>query len=488
VNRLVRDIAVTGATIALSAGALVLSTRLLAGGLGPTDFGVYSALKRAIGIVVPFSTLTMGVALARFTAMARDAGPRAERLVAAGILGGVPTAVVTLLAFSHPDFVGRLIFAGPGYAREVVAAGVVLWGALFYTLLYAYYRGAGQVGRANLLLLVNDCLGPVVIAAVFASPGNVGAVLLAMGALNCLALIPLSRILVQGLRVRPWLHRVQDSIGELLRYGGSRVPGGVTFAAILGAAPLVAAYTGAVADAGYLVAGQAVFAVGDVAFAAFGLVLLPKAAQLKAAGANQALRDLVDDLMALALYVGVFGTVHLSIWGDYLLRVWLGEEFGPSIVLLRIFALAFVPYVLYGVFRSIVDALDPRAVNVRHLYLGLAVTVGGCAILSGLGTRGLAAGTALGLAALGLATVGYLWRGGWLGLREVDVRALVTLNVVAGAVAAAVRYGVEPLGLGAGAGVGMVAELVLFGLYCAALRRMKVRGIVQFGSRAVTAA
>jgi hypothetical protein len=64
----------------------------------------------------------------------------------------------------------------------------------------------------------------------------------------------------------------------------------------------------------------------------------------------------------------------------------------------------------------------------------------------------------------------------------------VTLNVVAGAVAAAVRYGVEPLGLGAGAGVGMVAELVLFGLYCAALRRMKVRGIVQFGSRAVTAA
>jgi O-antigen/teichoic acid export membrane protein len=488
VNRLVRDITVTGATVALSAGALVLSTRLLAGGLGPADFGVYSALKRAIGIVVPFSTLTMGVALARFTAMAPDAGPRVELLVSASILGGVPTAVVTLVVFSHPDFIGRLLFARPGYAREVIAAGVVLWGALVYTVLYAYYRGSGQVGSANALLLVNDCLGPVVIAAVLARPGNAGAVLLAMGALNGLALIPLARLLLPGLQVRRWLHRVRDSMGDLFRYGGSRVPGGVTLAAILGAAPLVAAYSGAVADAGYLVAGQAVFAVGDVAFAAFGLVLLPKAAQLKAAGANQALRELVDDLMALALYVGVFGTVHLWIWGDYLLRVWLGEEFGPSIVLFRIFALALVPYVLYGVFRSIVDAVDPRAINVRHLYLGLAVTGGGCLILSGLGSPGLAAGTALGLAALGLATVGYLWSGGWLGLREVDVRALVTLNVVCGAGAVAVRYGVEPLGLGVGAGVGMVAELVLFGLYCAALRRMKVRGIVQFGSRAVTAA
>ena len=67
------------------------------------------------------------------------------------------------------------------------------------------------------------------------------------------------------------------------------------------------------------------------------------------------------------------------------------------------------------------------------------------------------------------------------------MRTLLTLNLAAGAIALTCRYAIEPSGPVTALALGIVVELILFGLYCAALRWLRVKWIIQFGARVVTA-
>jgi O-antigen/teichoic acid export membrane protein len=471
----------------VTSAAVIVTTRLLAEGLGPTEFGVYAVVKRVIGILVPFTTLTMGVALARCTAMATEEGHRRELLMAATIIAACPSVVVGIVAVIYSDPLGRLLFGQPGYSVVVASAGLPVIGIAFYTVLYGHFRGTDRMGRANLMELIVVGLGPGVIAACYAIPGHLHTIFGLIGGLYCAAAIPIARRLRRHLHPSTWSPRLGASLRELLRYGCPRVPGGITFAGILGAAPIVAAYTRAVEDAGYLVAGQIVFGITDAASAAFGLVLLPKVAQLVAEDKVETVRAIVDDLLAVGLYLGTFAAIHLLIWGDYVVRIWLGEDYDQSIPLLRILSFALIPYVLFCLLRSIVDAVDHRAINARHLYLALAVTVAGCLSLFRFGNQGLAAATVLGMTALGVATVRHLRSRRWLSFRELHLPALLALNLGAGGLALIVRHAVQPLGPSAVIVLAFVLELLLFALYCAALRWLNVRWMVHFGTRVVNA-
>jgi O-antigen/teichoic acid export membrane protein len=487
-DRLVRDIASTTVTLMGISVAMMVTTRLVAEGLGPTEFGVYSVAKRLVGMLVPLTSLTMGMALARHVAMAAEDEHRQEFLVVATTLVALVSLPLVAIAVVYREPLGWLLFGRPDHSGAVAGAAILVLGLGIYAILYGLYRGIGRVKQANAIQLAFDGVAPMLIAGYFVTRGGLSVVLSLTGAFYCVAAIPVAAHLFRGIRRRRRRLRIGHALHELLQYGFPRVPGAVTFAGILAAGPMVAAAAGAVESAGYLVAGQVVFAVADAAFAAFGLVLLPRVARFLADGETGTICRLVDDLMALGLYVGTFAAVQLLVWGDYLVLVWLGDQYRPAIPLVRILAVALIPHVLYGILRSVIDAVDRRAMNARHLYIAFGSTVVACATLSGLGTDGLAAATVLGFIVLGLATLRYLWTRGWLTGRDLDVPRLVTLNVIGAVLAVTVRYAVEPLGPTAALAVGGLIELLMFGLYCAILRWLNVRWIVAFGARDVTPA
>ena len=70
VNRIspfLRDVVITSLTSMITILSMIIVTHLLAKGLGPEEFGAYSLTRRLVSItLLLFSTLTMGVALARY--------------------------------------------------------------------------------------------------------------------------------------------------------------------------------------------------------------------------------------------------------------------------------------------------------------------------------------------------------------------------------------------------------------------------------------
>ncbi len=488
----VTDLVLTTGTLGLTSVALIVATRWLAAGLGPEAFGAYGVAKRTLGIAVPLTTVTMGVALARRLGAARAEDERQAALLGALLIALAPTGAAALGAWWFAPQVAERLFRDLTYTSLGPALAVALVGQACYAVLYAVYRGRRRMGSANLCQLGVDGAGPLIVAGMLAPYGRADWIVLGTGLVYCLTAAPLARDALRA--VAAW-HGARPAVGaalaDLIRYGVPRVPGGIAMAGLFAVGPFLAPYFASLEDGGFLVAGQSVFVLAESGVAAFGLVILARAAGLYAEGNVAFLRERMQDVMTVGVHVGGYVTVHILLWADILVRAWLGEGFAPAAPLMRVLALSLIPYVLYATFRSVIDVVETRAINALNLYvaLGAAVVVAGGLGVLGFGVAGLAAATAVGFGCLGLLTVRYLWEAGWVSLRGLRIPEFLALNAAAALVAGSVRaYVAAPFEPAGGLAVALATEAVLFAGYCAVLHRLDVGWIRQLERRVLSAA
>lgn len=467
-----RDVVLATLTAIATGIALFVVTRLLARGLGPAEFGAYSLARRFVATATSVASLGMGVAVARYIAVAGDSRSRQELLIAGFLLGVLPSILILGLGGWNLGLLNALIFRGASSDPVCRAMLVLLVGTTSFSLLFAYYRGSGQIGKASLWQLAAIGVGPTAVAWL-AAPAGAATVLAWMAVLQLAALIPLAlgfgrppRGLGSGAAVR-----------SLAKYGAPRVPGAFALASLLGIGPLLAPHFAAVEDAGFLTVGQAVFALADSAVAGFGIVVLPRAARALVEGREASLREGISDALAFALQVGTFSAVQLLIWSREIVDAWLGHEYARAVPLMRILLVSLTPYIAYTMLRSFVDALETNAVNTVNLLVALAVSIGVSLGLgaAGVGARGLASATAAGIVVLGAGTFAYLRRAGWLDLSR--LRLWPALGLTAGLSAFAL------VGRGFLSGrwsdgvtlaIGAAMEVALFAVYFMVLRRLRV--------------
>lgn len=483
-----RDLVLTTGTSIVTGGCIILTTRLLAQGLGPEGFGVYSLSKQILKTVAAFSTLSMGVTIARYIAISSDPSCRFRFLLSGLILGVAPSLAITLLGLVFFDPLSRIIFHNVGYSTVVIAILFMLVGCSFYDVLYGFYRGTSQMEKANLWQLAVFALGPIAIARAYATTGRVDWILLLMGSFYFTSVVPIGIHLSKGVSSCRQPLRIGSPIKELFRYGLPRTPAGLTLSGIWLVGPFLAPYFGLLKDAGYLVVGQSVFTLADVGISSFGIIALPKAARLFSEGRVEFLRERIQDITALTIHLGLFGAIQLLLWSDQLILVWLGHQFVGAIPLMRVLILALVPYFFYVVVRSIVDAIEVQPVNTYNLGVGLIVTVASCLLFAkmGYGSIGLAVGTTLGLIALGLMTVRYLWRANLVTSEGFYMKECLWLNVAAFGVAFWLRVVIvssfTPITTFVFA---VLLEGVLILMYLLILRKLGVRWIKELERRVI---
>jgi O-antigen/teichoic acid export membrane protein len=92
--------------------------------------------------------------------------------------------------------------------------------------------------------------------------------------------------------------------------------------------------------------------------------------------------------------------------------VWLGHDYGQAVPIVRISVLAIVPYLAYSMLRSVIDAVEVRAINTRNVFAAALCTAIASVIatLTHAGLTGLAAATVMGMTLLGALSVRFLWR------------------------------------------------------------------------------
>lgn len=489
VSPFLRSVASTAGASAATILANVVVIRLLTEGFGPERFGVYSLANRLVALIAPIATLSMSSALSRYTAMAQGDRSRREYLLGGLLLSVAPGFVIALVAAPFGRYLAGILFQDATYFSLALATLSMVVGYGAFTALQAFYFGSMAVTRANLWQLGVGALGPLIIAAGLFRRGSIELLMWLLAALYMMALVPLISALVRSAAPRPTIAAARHAARELFRYGFPRVPAGVALAGLLSLGPILAPHVGSVEEAGFLLVGLSIFRLAEVAPGAFGLVMLPKVSHLVAEGQHDFLKQRVGDIVAFVCHAGLFATVHLLIWSDEIVRAWLPDPYSQAIPLLRILSLALVPYLAYVMLRSVIDAVETRAINTRNLLVAFGVSLV-VSLLAGkyLGSMGLAIGTATGLGALAYLTVNHLWKRYRFDLRGIAPKALLVVN--AALLAAALMFkealrgllssDIQIIALGAGGELGLVI------LYWAWLRRAGVGWITQLRARILT--
>ncbi len=406
------DLLATTATSIATILSTILIIRWLAQGLGAEEFGAYSLARRLVSTVTPLATLAMGVALPRYLGL-HHGSPHIQYsyLWGATLIAVALTFMIVLLSLPLDNMFSIWIFHAPQYTSLLLASLFMLFGFAIYSILYGYYRGVEKIKIANLWQLGVMALGPLIVVGLLSSKSNAAGIVAALGGLFIVAFVPLTYFCLQGLR-KTHINNIRSAIKELIRYGGPRTPAGLAFAALLAMAPFLAPYFGSLKDAGYLVVGQSLFRIMESAVMAFGIVALPRVAHHVGEGREADLKDNIRDLVMFIFQMGLFVSLHLYIWADLIISAWLGPAYQEAIPLMRIMVLALPAYLGYGMLRSIIDAVEVKAVNTLNLFVGLGIGSGvGIALASaGLGTLGLAIGTTTGFFVVGALGIFYLWQ------------------------------------------------------------------------------
>jgi len=348
----------------------LLTYKLAAHFLGKTGFAEYAVARRTISILYPIVLLGLGVGLPRYVAIAAGRGDqeaKARYMGATLLCVGVSALACVALLSAFGSSLAYLFFGSREYASLLFPLSLVVAGTALHAVVYSYFRGTLDMRSANLLQFVNFGLMPLVAFGLFG--GNVRSVIMALGVLSL-------TVALVALLFTPWKAVVKDNraqIKELLRFGIQRVPGDFILMALFALPATFVAHKSGIRAAGFVAFGISMLNVIGSFFSPFGLILLPKAGTLLAAGRNGELRRQVWLLTRITLVVSAVLATGIAFGAETLMRLYLGPDFTEGAGILRLLLLAAVPYSLYTVLRNVIDAFHELGVTTMILGAGFGI-------------------------------------------------------------------------------------------------------------------
>ena len=425
-----KNILMTTITSLITITSMIFIIRFLAKGFGPEEFGAYSLARRVISNSAPLVILSMDVALSRYIAMNDERRLQGSYIISSIILVAAAMFLLLIIATSASNYLSHLIFHSNEYLNLYYASLFLLGGYCICVITSACLFGMQKIDKANLLRLFLMAILPLIIAYTFGNIKSPAFVVFLMGSVFYISLFPLILIVIKT--AWPGLSQLKVSIKTIIRYGIPRAPAGFALAGLLTLGPFLASYFGDLKDAGFFVVGQSVFRVMESTIVAFGLVALPKVAQLFARGKEEFLKTNVENILVMIFQLGLFATIHTFLWSREIVLIWLGSEYLEAVAIMRILIISLGPYLGYVMLRSIVDAVEIRAINTLNLFISLVIAAVMSIIFgyAGFGIVGLAIGTTIGFAFLGILTGYYLMKRYLISYNNFMLRSILLLNFI----------------------------------------------------------
>lgn len=413
------DFAATVATSILITISLLMITRVIATKCGPEELGVYVLFRRVGAFLVPVSTFMIGVGLTRAIAMAKAQDK--SLAISAAILGLVGSTATGLLLMLVPHFQSHMTSEGRKIAEIARPLLAFIYANLIFTITYSWYRGTGEMRKANIWQLLCVALIPLAAIVMLAGRWPIGNLLNVIALAYALPII----FVVNLVRPRTGLstNQLRMQIAELARYCLPRIPGSLGLTAILALAPLAAAFRLGLTQSGYLGAGQSIFAVSEGGATALSLLLLPKLSSLLSEGRTAEIRERVSEMTLFLVQIGLPLALIVPLFAREIIAVWLGHMYSPAATVMQIYSVGLFPYVTYVALRSVLDATEVRALNTVSILtaLGLQTIALLAALQSDLTVEYYAAATTLAMTALGAQSFYFVWRRGTLCLKRREI-------------------------------------------------------------------
>jgi O-antigen/teichoic acid export membrane protein/predicted O-methyltransferase YrrM len=364
-----RDYVTTFLTEVLVITSYLVAFRLVAVHLGQNGFGEYALSRRTLSLVSPLAVIGLDVAVARFVAyaMGRRTGREAGYPGAALLIMAVTLAVLSALLLVFQSFFADLFFGSSTYTSLITPLPVLLAGSGLHVVAYSYLRGRSQIQRANVLMALN--MAAIPLAAVYVGH-DVSEILLLMGG----GWMAISTVFLAITRFS--VDKIGDHTRELLRFGVPRMPGDFLQLALFALPGILIAHQSNVSKAGIVAFGIAALGMVGTALTPISFVLLPAVAGLFARGWVDQVRQRVLEILRVAVPVLVVGIVVLEVFAQTLVADYLGRDFTAGVPVLRLLMIGALPWGLYVILKSVIDARHMRPINARNMAIAFATFVG----------------------------------------------------------------------------------------------------------------
>jgi O-antigen/teichoic acid export membrane protein len=360
--------------------------KLAARFLGKEGFSQYAVARRTIALIYPIALLGLTVALPRFVARAKDERTSSDSkgyFGAALVCVVITTGVVFGIANYIPTQAAELFFGAREFARLVFPLSVMVAGLTFHTVAYGYFRGNLAMEKANALQLVNLGLIPPLVFVI--QRRDVRSILLDLGTLT---------FLVAGITIftfTPWQEMIKvqgKRLRELLGYGLQRLPGDLALLGLFTVPITITAHVQGVQQAGFLAFGMLFLTVVSAMFNPIGLILLPKASRMFAAGASFELRHHFLRLLKITVLITGSISIAIGILATPLIRIYLGPDYSIVAGVVRFAAVGTIPYCIFLLSSHIIDAFHRNSVTAGIEFIAFIVACLGCCF-EWFGTRSL---------------------------------------------------------------------------------------------------
>jgi O-antigen/teichoic acid export membrane protein len=430
----IKDVSITFLTSIIASLSSVYVTRLFAQGMGPDEFGAYSLARRVALLITAISSFDIGVTVARYLGLNQGKpGRGVEYFWIATCIAVVGTMTVIAIGLLLSKQFSILIFKSYNYEVLFHATLLLVVGLNAYLLVYAYYRGSGKMYVSNLLQFLLLSVGSVAIAISFRENINATEITLYMSYLYLIVIPFLLFIIASNFAKIKAADSFFLKTRELLIYSGPRVAGGLAYQGFFSLGPLLASYFCNLKETGFITIAQLLIVMFiETAMGSFAMVVLPRAAQLFAEKRQEYLEERINNLLSFIIQIGIFFTINLLIWSDVIILGWLGKNYDSATILTRVISLAVIPYMCFTMFKSIIDAVEVKAINTLNLLIALmvALLIAIGLATTGFGIFGIAVGMTAGFYALGYLTIKFLTKLYSLKLTNIKLTKVSLINII----------------------------------------------------------
>jgi O-antigen/teichoic acid export membrane protein len=362
----------------LTVASMVWALRLVESRWGVEGLGEYLNMRRAIPLLQLPCLCGIGLGLCRLVAMSGGERGGEERWRLLGSALAIVAVALSLFmagVWAAAEPLSRLLLGTAVDPLAMLAVSFCLPGLVLHGVIHGWLSGHMRTPLACLLQWAN--LGLLPLATIFLAPPGVAAYFAWLGVgWGVFSALVLATILVTDRAGRRNLWPDRKSIVRLLTYGLPRVPTEFLWGAYTALPTLLLIYVAqdprqGLAEVAYL--GTAISAVAMLGsgFAPLGQITLPMTSAELHRGDLTGIRRRLVRLTGVTLGLAI----ALTMVGWLLTPLLLGGYFGPRMLpaspVVRLVLLGGVPYCMYVVLRSFLDALSPFPINGKNIALAM---------------------------------------------------------------------------------------------------------------------
>lgn len=351
----------------------LLSYKLAIIYFGLEGFSEYSLSKRIISLLYSIFLLGLGVAIPRYLSMYKDDRYEQGGFFYSGlILIFISNLVLMIILILMREKLALFFFSSERYAHLIFPIGVSISGMLWHAFVFSYFRGNLEFLKANILQLVNLAVIPIT---AFLLSSSVYYVFLVSGILTILmsGIIIIKLILKQSVVKDLKMLSIVRNIKTLVTYGLGRVIGDIGLAMLFFIISILSTQMYGIKVGGIVSFSISILNLLASFFSVIGIVLLPKLGLLYSTGKIDMIRKYTIKITIFTVLIST-SIVFIGLgFGRFALNFFINDLNSNYWELMRLSFLAIVPYSIYVVLRSVIDAVYSTPYNALHVFISLSV-------------------------------------------------------------------------------------------------------------------